>query len=186
MYCGVSWFCTPPCLLTRHHKMGNFLRKCVLQDQIHRHCFVFNTSSVWSSFPPLVTTEQKLCGVSPGAVTGGRQRLATVQYEDLSLTGFHDHVPLMPFVVLRVHLDHSITHWLLWSCLLSVPWEELGGRKPGRSQLLQDSSTMCHLHIVLAIEQMQSVWQMTQCTVPVRKQASLWPMSVFMCGVKCS
>lgn len=162
--------------------MGNFLGKCVLQDQIHKCCsagtvlcFVLNLLYE-AHFLPLL--QQHGSFVVSALVLW--QREAQADYSAVvwrpSLTGVHSHVPLMPFAVLRVHLDHGITHWLLWSCLLSVPWEELGGRKPGKSQLLQDSSTMCHLHIVLAIEQTQSVWQMISvlCLRGNRPLFDLW------------
>lgn len=107
----------------------DFLGKCVLQERVHKcHsavmvlCFLFNTSSAEILFPPTVSTVEKPFGVSSCCCGKGRHRLATVlSHKGLSLIDLHGHIPPMPCVSLRVHSDRSITHWLLWSCLLCAP-----------------------------------------------------------------
>lgn len=107
----------------------NFSGKCVLQEQVQKcHsaiivlCFLFNTSSTEILFPTTVSTVEKPFGVSSCCCGKGRHRLATVvSHKGLSLTDLHGHIPPMPCVLLGVHLDCSITHWLLWSCLLCAP-----------------------------------------------------------------
>lgn len=107
----------------------NFLGKCFLQEQVCKcHsaivvlCFFFNTSSAGILFPPTVSTVEKPSGVSSCCCGKGRHGLATVlSHKGLSLINLYAHNPPMPCVLLRVHLDCSITHWLLWSCLLCAP-----------------------------------------------------------------
>lgn len=124
--CSPHWHWETSC------RREDFLGRRVLQDQVGKHRssrvalgFVFSMFSAWSLAPPTVPAAQKPFKGSSQCRGSGRHGLVGLWYgKGLWLTGLQHHFPSVPCLA---------KGWLLWR-VLSTSWEELRGRKLGKTQ----------------------------------------------------
>lgn len=130
--------CSPNWRWEPSHGREGFLGKWGLWEQAGKHHssdtvlgFVFSMFFAWSLFPPTVSAAQKPFNGSSQCRGSGRHGPVGLWYGNgLWLTGLQHHFPSVPCVLLR---DLRFAKRFLWR-VLSVSWEELRGRKLGKTQ----------------------------------------------------